>query len=520
VTHKNQVRISISALLVSVTGLALATHGWYAMASASYVNAVTGVWLALAKDLTEGVFYRAIVSEAGYGGTRYFPLFFVSIATLMRAGIGPLAAGFTISLVAAALLFLGVVRLTSGLGVPRGSAIILAMIALVPQFIQQTLFAIRSDILAAALNVWGLAFTLPAFEDERRSSSRSLVVAAVFFTLALATKVTSLFAPAAAISALALSRRPRAAGRLLWLVAGGGALLVLALDLSSHGRALESLRTCALGGATVSDWLGGVWTAVRSQLIGPSRLLTAVLFAATLAWLASLRHGWNSLPFLLFLVAVGAAAVTLAAPGTIYVNQLTEVHVASLVLLGWFLQRRASLRAIGYVALLALMLAGAGQNLMSMEKLDLRAAARTLPAERQELIEEVERFRRPVLSEAPELAVLAGTRPYVLDPFALRVVTLKRSDVLGDLLEKLDARMFAYVLLVEDPQSPRGRGWYGNVHFGWPVVERVMANYEYAKTKAGIRVYVPRSRDASSSALGSQPSLSARAAVQPMEPRR
>jgi hypothetical protein len=207
------------------------------------------------------------------------------------------------------------------------------------------------------------------------------------------------------------------------------------------------------------------------------------------------RRAWrrrSSLPPLLFLFSAAATAVILASPGTIYTNQLIDVHLASLVLLGWFLQRHGRLRTVGYAAILALMLVAAGQNLNGIAKLHLREAARTLPAERQELIDTVERFRRPVLSESPELAVIAGARPWLIDPFALRVVTLKRPDVLNDLLGKLDARMFAYVLLMEDPQSPPGRGWYENVEFGWPVVERVMANYEYATTRAGIRVYVPR----------------------------
>lgn len=489
--RRDRVRAVVATLVVGATALALAVHGWYAMASAWYVNHVTGVWLALAKDLADGVFYRSLIGPAGYGGTRYFPLFFTSIAAVMRVGVAPLAAGFAVSLIAAVLLAWGAVRLASRLGIPRGAAVVLAAFALAPQFVQQTLFSIRSDILAAALNVWGLAFTLPAFEDDRRSL-RPLMLAAVFFTLAFATKATSLFAPAAAICALAASARQRPAIRLLLLVAGGVAAFLLVLDLASDGRAIESLRACALGGSTASRWLAGVWTAVRWQLVGSSRLETTVLIAAALVWMASLRRDWNGLPPLLFLFSVGATAVILASPGTIYTNQLIDVHLASLILLGWFLRRHGRLRTVGYAAILTLMLVAAGQNLNGIAKLRLPEAARTLPAERQELIDTVERFRRPVLSESPELAVIAGARPWLIDPFALRVVTLKRPDVLNDLLGKLDARMFAYVLLLEDPQSPPGRGWYENVEFGWPVVERVMANYEYATTRAGIRVYVPR----------------------------
>ena len=43
-----------------------------------------------------------------------------------------------------------------------------------------------------------------------------------------------------------------------------------------------------------------------------------------------------------------------------------------------------------------------------------------------------------------------------------------------------------------DPQGPAGRGWYTNVDFGWPIMSRILANYEFAGVRAGLRVYRPR----------------------------
>ena len=42
-----------------------------------FLTHVEGVWLACAHDFLHGVFYRPLFGPLGYGGTRYFPLYFV-----------------------------------------------------------------------------------------------------------------------------------------------------------------------------------------------------------------------------------------------------------------------------------------------------------------------------------------------------------------------------------------------------------------------------------------------------------
>ena len=108
----------LAILAATVTGAALAIHAWQAISTSAYVDFVTGVWLALADDFSRGVFYRDLIGPDGYGGTRYFPLFFVSIGALMRLGASPLAAGFAVSLASGALLVLGVRRLLVRSGLP------------------------------------------------------------------------------------------------------------------------------------------------------------------------------------------------------------------------------------------------------------------------------------------------------------------------------------------------------------------------------------------------------------------
>lgn len=54
----------------------------------SDVNLVSGVWLALARDLCDGLFYRDLITPSEYGGTRYFPLFVSLVDGFGRAGLG------------------------------------------------------------------------------------------------------------------------------------------------------------------------------------------------------------------------------------------------------------------------------------------------------------------------------------------------------------------------------------------------------------------------------------------------
>jgi len=121
-----------------------------------------------------------------------------------------------------------------------------------------------------------------------------------------------------------------------------------------------------------------------------------------------------------------------------------------------------------------------------------RHHAQRMSAERAQLVRDLAALRGPVLSESPELLALAGLRPYMIDPFALRVVTLRRRDVFDDVERKLDSRYFSAVVLMYDPESRGGRGWYTNMDFGWPITSNILANYELATVKAGLRVYRPK----------------------------
>ncbi len=72
----------------------------------------------------------------------------------------------------------------------------------------------------------------------------------------------------------------------------------------------------------------------RSQVLGPSRVFTAVLLSGAVAWLAMARASGPRVLVVLFPVTVTAAAVVLASPGTSYTNQLVDALAIGLVVIG------------------------------------------------------------------------------------------------------------------------------------------------------------------------------------------
>ena len=235
------------------------------------------------------------------------------------------------------------------------------------------------------------------------------------------------------ILALLWAARPGAAFRLGVMVTAGVAAMVGIVTAASGGRALDSWLACGLAGAGIAEWLSSVPSVLRSQVLGPSRVFTAVLLSGVVAWMVMARARGPKVLIVLFPVTVGAAAVVLASPGTSYTNQLVDALAIGLVVIGWVLSRYPRVTPAAVLVLLVLSLGAARQSLAPVTDTALRQRAWQTSAERDGLVREMTAFRDPVLAESPELLALGGVRPYLLDPFTLRVLSIRRPDLLGPL---------------------------------------------------------------------------------------
>ena len=475
------------ACVVALTGAVLAADAIVSLASGVYLNLGSGVWLALARDTYDGVFYRPLWNGGEYGGTRYFPMLFVPIAGLMRAGFSAVPAGLTVSMLGLAALAIAAVVLLKRLSVPSFLVALGAALAIAPYFVHQTAFAIRCEPIAAAFAIFGFAVLAPV--DARADSTRRLLLAAVLFVCAFMTKVTCVYGPAAATVALLVAGRRAAALKLAAATAIGAALFLVAINVASSGRAIESFRACALAGSSFSSLLTPVAVTRVLMLIGTSHVLT-VVFLLVLAALVAYPRAWLQLPVLYLIAAAGITAFIFTSPGTILTSQIVDAYVAAIVVLTTVTAAHTGrVRAVGYVALVGLALWTAGQNVVRVAGMIEQGVARSGTEERRQLAAAVDACAGTIVSESPLIPILAAQRPILLDPFAFHVVALNRPDVGKDLVERVRRREFACVVLEQDPATSRGRAWYSNVNLTGPVMEAVLQHYTLDRTIAGERFY-------------------------------
>jgi hypothetical protein len=493
---KEKLLTAAAALVLSV----FAVHAWVSLSSGAGVNLVSGVWLALARDCRDGLFYRGLLDEAGYGGTRYFPLFFLLIAGFMRAGLGAVAAGHAASLSGAFVLLSGAWALARALGLPRVRAFAAVPFVIAPYFVQESVFAIRAEPLAAGFVLLGLSSIAWLPGRGPGSVTGPLVLAAMLFTAAAATKPTAVYALAAAIVALLLARRVADAVRLAAFGGLGAALLVVAIWWGSDGRAIEAFRVGALGGDRLSDMLSLRTLTHSISLVASSRVLT-VLAALAFMRLIAAPHEWRSVPVMALVGAAATTALVLTSSGTILANQIVDAYVASALYVAWSVLRprtvgqgrRSGPHAAWAGVLVAVLLWTAGQNVARAAAL-LRADAAAAASARAAAVERYRACGGRVLAESPLLPILAGDRPVLLDPFAFRVAAAQRPEIRDDMIRRLAHGEFSCVILEYDPATSSGASWYRNVDFGGPVIDMLLESYEYRGSAGGRRFYAPARR--------------------------
>ena len=100
---------------VAVIILIAMVRAWYCWGTDAWVNHPAGALIAMAADLKNGIFYRPLYGPVGYGGTRYFPLYFVLHALLMKLGVPILLGAFLLSAAAVVALLAGAFYLAARL---------------------------------------------------------------------------------------------------------------------------------------------------------------------------------------------------------------------------------------------------------------------------------------------------------------------------------------------------------------------------------------------------------------------
>jgi len=467
----------VAAGLLFLLTLARAYTGWRAGVALTFSS---GTWTALAVDLTNGVFYRPLYGNLGYGGTRYFPLHFILHAALMKIGLGPEAAGHALEAVACLALLCGVYRILRRLGADRPIAACVSLLVLAPKSTQIAYLSIRGDLLPAALNVLGLAICMAP-----RVERRHLLGASFFFTLAFSAKPTSLFGVAAVLLSFLLSGRVRKAMGLL-LATGLGCVGVLGVMLvATGGRVFTIMRTCA----TAAGF--SLFTGVKHLVTWPAQGLP-IEFAFVILGLAGLfalpRSKIFSIPALFFVTTAAGTVVVLGGVGA-NINHLVDLQVAALIAFAAWLFDDATMGSnfgtavLAFVAFFALSpILWNLRNDDSVGYFDI-AYSRGL----RDTLQFLGKQDKPILAANPLLPILAGQQVYLLDPWMFTHIASKNPSFGKPMSDAIQRRQFAAIVLEDDLESRTL-----STVLPYEQIREIGQYYQFAKRFPMACVYLPR----------------------------
>ena len=480
-------------LLTAVTFLIVLTavRSWIWWRSDAGISFASGVMITMATDLKAGVFYRPLYDAHGYGGTRYFPLYFSLHALLLKLGMPLLPSAYLISAASVVLLMLGIFRLLRELGVQSWLAACSAIALLAAGSVQLSLSTPQADGLAAALNVWGLAMVarLP-------HCSRRILLASLFFTLAWSAKLTTVFGLVVALIWLIATGYKRMAWLLAVATTCAYLLVGAAMISGSHGRVVEIFKACASGG---TDWKfivsGPARMVSMASYTDPGLVLFAVLALVVLAFVAFSSQLCQNLPALFLIAALAMTMIIFGSPGTAS-NHLLDIQVASVILLGAWSANTASTRRerlTSYVLALAVLVAA-----VPLVRYATAWSAWYHPHQFPRVLETIGPTDKPILSENPVIPALAGQYPYVLDPWMVQLLRNRIPGFDQPLLERLRDRAFSAVVLSADPSQQNVRKWYDTVSFGPGFASALLENYKLAAVIDKDWIYVPITKDSAS----------------------
>jgi len=448
------------------------------------ISHAAGVIIAMAADLKDGVFYRPLFGPDGYGGTRYFPLYFSLHALLLKLGIPVLLSAYLLSAAAIILLMLGTFYLLRELRVEPWLAAGSAGALLAAGSAQLSLVSPHPDGLASALNVWGLAVVA-----RPQTSQRKILLASALFTLAWSAKFTAVFGFATAFVWLLSAGFPRMALQLAGGTFCGYLLVAGTMIFASLGRFLEIFKACASGGTNLMLMASGPWNMATVAAQG-DRGLFLFVFLALLALVSSVfsANFLQNLPALFFVATIAVTVVIFGSPGTNN-NHLLDVQVAAIILFTAWLANRASplQKQLGVFALALATLAAVIPLWHHLKSWDLPYH----PHRFQTVLALTGDTQRPVLAENPVIPVLGGGQPYVLDPWMVQLLRKHIPNFEKPLLEGLRNRTFGAVVLMKNPATDFGRWWYETASFGPGFLSAVSENYRLALVIDDQRVYLP-----------------------------
>jgi hypothetical protein len=501
-THR-RTRIAVS--LLAAVGVASAVRLlWWYWPGSFFNSSASGTWTALAWDFAHGEFYRPVLSPLGFGGTRYMPLLFILHGLLIRLGIDPVHAGVLLMQGSVVVACVALYVSLRAAGVASALALPFAATPWAGVTYQKFATDVRADYIAAAFVVVAVAAACAARRDSRQ---RWLWCAGAACLLAAFSKFTAIvFVVPIAWSLMAGGKRLRAAG-FAAATLGTWLLLLAALQWASAGRFLQNFQATITAGTQLSDvWRRGI-PMFLAQL-GEDPVIGAPFVLALWALVIAVRRReWSPVDGYLLTAALVTCAIY-SSPGTAS-NHMIELQIATTLAVAVAVeQRRLPDRVVARVyalavlvmIVLALPLSWMPSPTRTLRLLGPRQRA-TVDAIRAEFLT----TPAPYLSLNPNVPLLLGERPMVLDAFNLNLFVANDTPAGRDLRARIHERSYATVIVDDGGLFPRDArpgdpGFAEAASQFWasatPVVQLIRSSYDICAVRRPFVILRPRQENA------------------------
>jgi hypothetical protein len=475
--------------------------GWLALAALHLrdeyrIAHLQGVWIAAAESARTGHFYPPLFDGQHYAGTRWMPLAILGNALAAGTAGDPLVGGKLLAAVLMAVLLALCVILLRHLRCPWALSVALAAGVVATDTGLQAGTSIGGDVLPVVLQLGALAVVL------RRQDGVSAAIAGVLAALAVASKLTGLWALLAIVTWFMARGQRRFAGIMLATTATTGVVVLGSVQLLTHGGLFQHLLAFSIAG------IGGASSVTRA----PNQLLynlresaSGTIVLLPLAALgALLSSGWRQLSLLhlalVFAVLLALVVYTDAGTGS---NQLFDIVVLTALAAGHLagdrqgdtgLQRDRTVLAAA-VAVAAVW--ATGLDLVRTVGFDLRrsiVAARggDAPPRATARVAALVQPAETVLAEDPAIDVALGRRPVVMDPYMLTRLDRAHPEWVDPLIAQIAERRFALVVLLVPLDDRSLDYWWNDYHFGPRIAKALRTSYRFERLVGRYYLYRPQ----------------------------
>ena len=443
------------------------------------VTHLGGTWAALAESARTGRLYPPIFDGEHYAGTRYLPLPILLNALASAVAGDPLIGGKVVAALLTITLMALVIVVLRRVLCPWPIAAALAAVVVATDTGLQASSTIGGDLLPTVLQVCAVALVIG------NPGRYALLIAGAFAGLAMASKLTGVWAFLGITTWLVMQLRWRHAVSFAGASAGVAALILGTVELLTGGGLSAHMLAFSLAGVQ-----GGA-----SLLRGPNQLLYNLLGHASgivvlfpLAVLgALLSRGWRQLSVIhvALIYSILLLLVVFADVGTGF-NQLLDLAVLTALAAGYVAAPAASSdRPTGAVLTVVVSVAviwAAGLDLVRTVGFDLRSTIATLkagavPHRTVDLVAAMVRPGEQVLAEDPSIETALGRQPVVMDAFMLARLERAHPEQVNPLISWIDARRFDLVVLVVSLEDPTVDFWWNDFQYGPRVAAALRKSY-------------------------------------------